>query len=327
MSDALASERESAIRFAETLEREGNTEGAAKVWWNLCAKDPYDRQPREKFADLMFADNEPLMPRSGLERTRTILRMMGMAFPTPKLASAYFESLNDLLQPMPKLEQPGTVVLGIGSGRCGSTTLAYAMARTPHVCGTHENPPMLYWEPLEEQLGFHIERFRILSQYFSVVFDAAYWWLNSRERIFDEFPDAKVIALCRETPSCVESFMARKGSGKGSLNHWAPRGNTIWATSPGDPSLPSYEIADSLLADPDAAKRAMLTRYVTEYNEALDRLAVADPQRVIVVHTEDLNDAKTYGRISDFLGIEVQMPDAALNVGASKDSARPNTTF
>jgi Sulfotransferase domain len=322
MSDAADSDKQAKIRLAESLEQQGDMKAAADAWWNVCAMDPYDRDSRVRFAELMYDINVPVIAAGGVVRSRVLLRMIGLAFPTARMSSAYFDNLRKLFHSAPKREQRGIVVLGIGSGRCGSTTLAYALGRVSNVCATHENPPMLYWEPLEEQLSFHVERFRILTQYFAVVFDAAYWWLNSLERIFAEFRDTKVIGLCRETQSCVESYMAHKGSGKGSLNHWAIPGNGIWATSPGDPSLPSYEAPPSLVADPDAAKRAMITRYVTEYNARVARLAEAYPDRVLVVRMEDLNDAGTYARISAFLGCEVGMPDVVLNVGRTPDSNR-----
>jgi hypothetical protein len=256
-----------------------------------------------------------------------LLRMMSLWFPTSRLASAYFDNLKELLGAQSRREQPGVVVLGIGSGRCGSTTLGHAMKRVRGACATHENPPMIYWEPCEEQLSFHVERFRLLTQYFAVVFDASYWWLNARERIFREFPQAKAIGLCRETHSCVESFMAQKGSGKGSLNHWAPPDNGIWATSPGDPCLPSYPLPETSGADPDAAKRSMLERYVGEYNAALVRLAETLPERVLLVRTEELNSAETYAQLSDFLGVELPQPTAALNVGTNADGMDPEMIF
>jgi hypothetical protein len=256
-----------------------------------------------------------------------LLKMLDLWFPTSRLAGAYLDTLRDLLSPLPRRAQRGLVVLGIGSGRCGSTTLTYAMKRVSGACATHENPPSIYWQPCEEQLSCHVERFRLLTQYFAVVFDASYWWLNARERIFREFPQAKPIGLYRDTQSCVESFMAQKGSGKGSLNHWAPPDNGIWATSTGDPCLPSYPLPETSAVDPDGAKRSMLERYVGEYNDALARLAESMPERVLLARTEELNSAETYARMSDFVGFELPRPEAALNVGTSADGIKPEMTF
>jgi hypothetical protein len=315
-------DREAAVQLAGVLEREGNLHAAMQLWWRICAVDPYAHGAREKVAELTYDINASLIRPGNDEGAELLLRIIALAPPTARLAAAYFEILGKRLESQPRRQRPGSVVLGLGSGRCGTTTLSYAMTGVAQACATHENPPMFYWRPLEAQLSFHIQRFRILRQYFAIVFDAAYWWLNSQPRILAEFSDAKVIGLYRETEACVESFMTQKGFGKGSLNHWATWPNDIWAASPGDPSLPSYEIPPTADSDPDAAKRAMLRRYVSEYNESLVRLAAAQPQRVLLVRTEDLSDPDSYARMSDFLGCELRMPSVSLNVGTSSDSAK-----
>lgn len=96
-------------------------------------------------------------------------------------------------------------------------------------------------------------------------------------------------------------------------------GNGIWGTSPGDPCYPSYAVPTSLVADPDAAKRAMIMRYVTEYNQKLHETAATYPDRVLLVRTEDLNSDETYARMSRFLGFELARPATSLNVGGSVD--------
>ena len=327
VSYAFHFDKETAMRIAELLEQDGNVKAAADVWWRLILLNPYERRPREKFADLACQVYQFSNPPADVAKSRLILRVMSVSFPTPRFTSAYFDNLRELLQPMPRRARPGRVVLGVGSGRCGSTSLTGAMAGVPGACATHENPPVLYWEPLEEQIQVHVERFRILTQYFAVVFDASHWWLNALERLFGELPDVKAIGLYRETQACAQSFLNQKGSGKGSPNHWAVPGNDIWAAVPGDPCYPSYPLPESLVSNPDAAKRAMVTRYVSEYNQTLQRTAAAHPDRLLLVRTEDLSNAEAYARMSDFLGFELRVPSAALNVGGTADSDQMALTF
>jgi uncharacterized protein YozE (UPF0346 family) len=327
MNYALEFDKGTAIRIAELLEQDGKLEAAANVWWQLGARNPHERQPRERFAELAYEAHEFAKRRPDVAKSRSLLRLMSLSFPTHKLASAYFDNLRQLLESKPKRAQPGKVIVGLGSGRCGSTTLTSAMRGVPDACATHENPPPLFWEPFEEQLRVHIERFRILTQYFAVVFDSAHWWLNSLERIFGECPDLKAIGLWRETDSCVQSFMQQKGTGQGSLNHWAVPGNGIWSASPADPWYPGYAVPASSVSDPDGAKRALVTRYVTEYNQALERIAATHLDRLLLVRTEHLSNADAYARMSDFLGLEVPMPAVPLNVGNTADGNKPELTF
>lgn len=39
------------------------------------------------------------------------------------------------------------IVLGMGSGRCGTLTLAQVLSRQPGVAVSHEDPPLLPWQP------------------------------------------------------------------------------------------------------------------------------------------------------------------------------------
>jgi hypothetical protein len=314
-----------AVRVAELLEQDGNLDAAAQVWWQLCALDPYDRRARERVGDLAYEVHRATMPPPGVERSRMLLKIIGLSFPTAKLTGLYFESLRAALAGRPRRAEPGKLVIALGTGRCGTTTFA-SMLAGPDACATHENPPGVYWQPVEEQLRFHVERFRLLLEYFAVVCDASYWWLNARGRLWAEFPEAKLVGLVRETQSCVESFMKQKGFGAGSLNHWAPAGSGIWRTAPLDPCLPKYAVPETAAADPDGAKRAMIARYVSDYNKELAAIAAADPQRMLIVRMEELGEPASCARIGGFLGLALA-PRAALNVGTTADGDQLQWNF
>jgi hypothetical protein len=322
MSHAFELDKPTAVRVAQLLEQDGRLDAAADLWWQLCAIDPYDRHAREKVGDLAYAVHEPTMPPPGVERSRVILRLIGLSFPTARLSGAYFDSLERALAARPKRAEPGKLVIALGCGRCGSTTLAGMFAAVPDACATHENPPMVYFEPTAEQLAFHRERFRRLLQHFAVVCDVSYWWLNAQRWLSAEFPGAKFVGLVRETGSCVESFMRQGGQGRGATNSVSARDNGIWRTTPGDPSRPSYPAPEWAATDPDRARRAMLTHYINEYNDTLTRLAAADPSRVMVVRTEELNDPHACARLSEFVGVSIGVPRTSLNVGTRDDGNR-----
>ena len=211
-------------------------------------------------------------------------------------------------------------MLGLGTGRCGSTTLTAAFASLADACATHENPPLLNWDPCEEQVSFHIKRLQMMAGHYALVFDASHWWLNVTERVMAECDGTKVIGMVRDTPSCVRSFLAVKGRGRGSVNHWALPDNGIWGTTHGDPTYPCYEVPLGLHNDPDAAKTAQVDRYVRSYNEALATLAGRHPERMLIVRTEELSSESTSDRIAQFIGLPMRIPFNALNVGNTVDS-------
>jgi hypothetical protein len=319
MSLQINLDYETAARVADYFNATGLTTAAANMWKGISIATPYDPRPREKVGELLFEMNEAQYPQGTLMRSLFLLSVIAQSMPTPKLTQAYFENLEQLLKTLPKLPRPGKVVLAVGTGRCGSTTLCAAIAEMPGARSTHENPPIIYWEPLEAQVRFHMDRLRLLADYFALVFDASHWWLNVIGRFFTEFPEGQVIGLHRDTQATVKSYMNIKGNGRGSMNHWALPDNDIWRTNLWDPSYPSYPVNADLLSDPDGAKAEHIERFVTEYNQTLKSLAEADPRRMILVPTEALNDRATTDRLSKFLGMPLKMP-SAMNVGGTEDS-------
>jgi len=319
-----------AIKIAEYFEKTGATDAANTMWHAIHHGTAYDRQLRETFGDILFDSREKHCARGTLLRSQFLLYLMSISFPTPKLVAAYFQNLRQLLQGRTKLREPGNVVFGVGTGRCGSTTLSAAFGGLPEACATHENPPHIFWEPLEEQVRFHLDRLRLLVDYFPLVFDAAHWWLKLHPRLFVEFPRSKMIGLVRETDTCVQSFLKFQGSGSGSMNNWAPADNGLWRTALWDPTYPKYPVPAGIVPDTDeaqAAKTMMITRYVTDYNQALRTFAAAQPQRVLLIRTEALNEPTTATRLQNFVGANVTMPARSLNVGNDREGSQRDFWF
>jgi hypothetical protein len=291
----------------------------AHRWAARRSADPYDRSAREKLARVLFDLQRDRFPLGTLERGQHLLSIMGDAFPIAPLRAAYFENLARVLAEKPPRASPGVVVLGLGSGRCGSTTLTALIASTADSVATHENPPLVYWEPLGEQRDFHFERLQRLSQTFTLVFDASHWWLNLAEPFLARFPDGKIVGLHRELEACARSFLARKALGRGSINHWAPADNGIWRHNIWDPAYPTYPVPASAAMDPDGAKLDAIRRYVREYNAALSKLADRWPERVLLLRTEELGDATAQQRLFGFLGVAGTPSPTVLNAGTVAD--------
>lgn len=319
-----------AVQIAKYFEQRGLPTEAEKLWLAIKDVAAYDFHLRAQLGDTIFKSRERDFELGTIFRSRLILDVMSIGYPTPTLVGAYFDNLRRMLQRRTKLEQPGTVILSLGSGRCGSTTLAAAFASIPNVCATHENPPHIFWKPFEEQVRFHFDRLRMLADYFPVVFDAAHWWLNVCPRFLTEFPNSKLIGLVRDMDKCVTSFLKFQGRGFGSANHWAPPNNGVWRTAHWDPAFPAYAISAGIQPGTDDAynaKKLMVARYVTEYNQSLSALAGAHAQRVMLIRTESLNEQTTAARLRSFVGLDVTMPARSLNVGNNNEGAQPECWF
>jgi hypothetical protein len=294
----------------------------AHHWAARRSADPYDQGARENLARVLFAMQRDRFPLGTVERGQHLLSIIGDAFPIAPVRAAYFENLERLLTTKPQRTAPGTVVLGVGSGRCGSTTLTALIASVADSVATHENPPLVYWEPLAEQTDFQFERLTRLAERFALVFDASHWWLNLAEVFLARFPGGKIVGLHRETEACARSFLARKALGRGSINHWAPPGNRIWRTNIWDPAYPTYPLPAGAETDPDDAKLAAIRRYVQEYNERLQTHATAAPTRVLLLRTEELADPRVQERLFAFLGVTGKTSSAVLNASTVADGSR-----
>jgi hypothetical protein len=289
--------------------------------------DPYDREACEHRASTLLDGMYNESEKGTLETCQRILAIIGDSYPTEKLAAEYFSNLKILLDSMRRLDNPGQLVIGLGPGRCGSTSLSAMLGTATNSCCTHESPPLIFWSPQSEQVDFHIKRFRMLTNYFSLVADVSHWWLNAIERIFEQFPQAKVIGLIRDPNDCAMSFMRIQGFGKGSWNPWVTRGNSYWRSGHWDPTYPSYSPPSYADKSPDRAKLELITRYAREYNAQLEKLARNAPDRIKLVRTEELGRDTVQEEIFQIAKSRGQISTWKLNVKGTADGKRNQIKF
>lgn len=281
--------------------------------------DPYDKAACATRASALLGRLRKEPDQGPLATCQRLLAIADDSYPTEDLASEYFANLELVLGAMPRLETPGQLVIGLGPGRCGSTSLSAMLGTVANSCCTHETPPTIAWDPRSEQVDFHVKRFGMLIGHYSLVSDVSHWWLNSIERIFEHFPDAKAIGLIRDPDECAKSFMPIQGFGKGSFNPWAARGNGIWRQGQWDPTYPSYAPPSYAAKNPDRAKLELITRYVKAYNAQLENMAAVAPERVKLVRTEDLSRDTIQAEIFAFAKAHGETSAWRLNVRGTAD--------
>ncbi len=326
---------ETAADLADFLVARGKTRQALQTYSAVLSLDPHVEAVRRRYAELLLRANDARAPPGTVERGGMLLSLMAMDVVTDAIEAAYFENLERLLNGHDHRAAPGALVLGLGSGRCGSTSLARALAGVANVCATHENPPMLHWSPTADQLRVHGRRFRMLLDRFGLVFDSAHWWLNAADRMTEEFGDVKMIGLVRDPDACARSFLEIKATGRNSINHWLDHDGTFWKPALWDRFYPSYEPDRFGLGEPDAVDPAELASrqhrlvrtYVEDYNEGLARLKDRVGERLLIVRTEELSERRMQDRIQDFLGIAALNLQDALNRGTTKDGDSPDLRY
>ena len=307
------------VRLADLLQGIGLRSLAEQLLQGLYDAYPYDYPLAQHLGDLRYQNRESEYAIGTAERNQFILRSLWRAIPTDRLSAAYFRNLEAMLGDRPPRGEPGRVVLGLGTGRCGSTSLAAILASIEGAQSTHENPPLIFWQPLPQQVKFHLQRFRLLSRYFPLVSDCAHWWLNVIDTVFDSFPSARAIALHRDTEACVRSW-AKITRWPRDHNHWVTPRNRLWHRDRFDPSFPQYPMPEDAARNPEVAKEQLIRRYVSEYNDRLRGLAAHSPERILLLRTEELDDAATRQRISKFLGLPVGAEPLRLNTKSVTDA-------
>ena len=282
-------------------------------------RNPADPEARRRFTDQALAAYGGGYGIGTVARSQFLLSIIQTGHPTPRTQAAYLENLHVLLRANPLRQQPGRLVIGLGTGRTGSTTLSHILVSCGDVCATHENPPMLYWTPHPEQIAFHLARFALLRRHFALVADTAHWWINATEALADAVPDLRFIGTLRERDACVASFLRIKGVGPGSLNHWLLPGCDGVAATNWDLCYPSYPVADPAFSQQAEGKRQLIARYVDDYNARLQRLAIADPARWLLLRTESLDTPEARQRIFTHIGVTGSFAPIRLNAGTTAD--------
>lgn len=289
--------------------------------------DPYDGAVRAHLADHLFHQHLNDEPLGSVGRGRMLLDLIETSFPSDALTAAYFENLELLMKSRRPRQSDGQIVLGLGTGRSGSTSLVEILTTVQDSCCTHENPPLVSWTPQKIELDFQIRRFERLSRYYSLIADVSHWWINVLDEVLNHFPNAKAIGLFRDAESCVKSFMQIKGFGRGSYNHWVPHGNGIWAAARWDPTYPTYPVPNGAEYSPDRAKSELIAQYVRDYNRKLHLIASRAPERILLVETEKLGLPETQTAILDFVGLSGKTADGRRNVGTTIDGRHPELKF
>lgn len=322
--ESLLEDLDHSEAVADRFAAQGNVLEAIKILFAIVQRDPRRLGVRHQYVSLYFKAFQMRFPLGSLDRGRKLLYLLGIDSTAPEVEAAYFENLDLLLSRQPRLPKPGHLVLGLGSGRCGSTSLSLLVAGANGTCATHENPVVLTWPPRPEQIAFHERRFERLLSSAPLVFDAAHWWLNASESMIARFPDVKLVGLVREREACAQSFLAVKGVGRGSKNHWIDHDGSFWKMALWDEVYPSYEVQLPDGEDPDGltmeqVQRHLVQHYVDDYNAALQQLHARLGDRMLLVPTERLSERRTQEEIQSFLGWPLSPIERALNQGSVKD--------
>lgn len=243
------------------------------------------------------------------------------------------------------------IVIGFGSGRCGTQTLAAIIAKQPIALSSHEASPLkwnydvkefyralinlsmlpavnkfpddvLYTETIdmldsEDWIKGEIEgNLKQMFRFFpdKIVCDVAWCWVNYIESILRLFPDAKAVCLKRGMKDTVDSW-CRITEG---TNFWTERSSRFWAgekTSSNKPYYPKY----------DLPKKEALERYWMTYYAQAEILSMRYPDNVRIFGVHLLNNADLQREMLEFIGVDD--PVIKTDIHLNKSVSRPISGF
>lgn len=226
-----------------------------------------------------------------------------------------------MTQSIPSLETTARhqLVLGIGTGRCGTDSLAALLDNQTGGAVTHERfKAQVPWGPA----GYDWLRDLIadVPQEAALYGDVSLYWLPQVERLLldptfaSTAESLRVVALQRNREDTVRSYM-QKTQGPTGRNHWMVHDGTTYVPCDlgWDKCYPKFRAAD---------KREALSMYWAAYYGEVDRLAKQYPEQVRCFALNALNTTEGQRDILGFVGIPEQ--EQVLKVGIRKNSTPTN---
>ena len=110
------------------------------------------------------------------------------------------------------------LVFGLGSGRCGTASLAYLMSLQESTLATHELHPVLPWEADLGRLTFRWQQMDHQSHLYDTVFDAGIYYFSYVDTLIRSWDtheyakqryDLKFVCLKRNREEVIESFLRK----------------------------------------------------------------------------------------------------------------------
>ena len=211
-----------------------------------------------------------------------------------------------------------SIVLGIGTGRCGLRSLAKILNQQPETQSSYEEPPLLPWKTVDGDRVVR-ERFARFRQNGRgrILCNVASFYLPYLEAALAAEPDIRVVCLRRPREDVVVSFCEWLDHGMPlPTNHWAARPAPGWHHDPlRTPTFPQFDTQN---------REEGIRRYWEEYHQRVEQLVRRHPQQLRLYDTyEALNTAGTLRDLLGFVGVAPERQVAAVAAHVNDPPERP----
>ncbi len=187
------------------------------------------------------------------------------------------------------------MIIGLGTGRCGTVSLKALLALQQDTHATHET--MLLPHKFDER-KFAAYMKRLSNRQAEIVVDVALWNLSYVTAILAEYHNTKFICLKRDKEAVVKSYMAKTPK----RNHWTKRDSEYWS----DEKWPRERRCSYGPCYPkfDADKEQAIEFYWDHYEVVSEIYEESLPDNFRIFPVEYLNTRDGCEKILGFAGYE-----------------------
>lgn len=178
------------------------------------------------------------------------------------------------------------IIIGLGTGRCGTVSLSTLLNKQEGVVVTHERV-RLPWVVNKKRFSAFFDN--LLKNPSPVVGDVSFYLLPYVDIILNGFDDVKFICLQRDKESTIKSYL---GKVEPPRNNWQDIGvKDIW-----DECFPTY--------DKGLTKAQSIGKYWDDYYDASKEWQSKIPDKFKLFNTNDLNTDEGVSSILNFCELE-----------------------
>lgn len=201
------------------------------------------------------------------------------------------------------------LIIGLGSGRCGTYTLYHIMKSQEGASFTHERYELPWKADEFKGMGCVVS---IFSRGGSVVGDTGFYWINYIPDIIEHAPYTKFICLKRNKKQVVDSFIKRSEG----ENWWTQASSKHWDRND------KLEMRVLMFPKYDLPKRKAIAEYYDEYYRIAWVWEQKYPHNFRVFDMESvLNTNEGQSSMMEFCGIEDPKLILGKRLNGSRDAA------
>lgn len=193
-------------------------------------------------------------------------------------------------------------ILGGGTGRCGTKSLAKLLNGCQKVSATHEHKPRLpYVSSRKQQIIRHVQRWRAEAKKKGLthVGDIAFYWLYGVEALAKKVKKpVKILFLKRDKEETVDSYMRHVRN----RNHWQNHDGEYWNLDQvWDDKYPSFNVSDEL--EVEVQRKKAIKKYYDFYYKKASIMIEMNSFVGEIMDMDNLNSKEGQDKIFDFYEI------------------------